>query len=230
MIARKIESQKLGGRCLEAVHRALALALAALLAGAPLHAVEPNPALKLVVDVVQGADAEYDIHNPQETDISVRVSDEAGTPIRNAVVVFQLPRNGPGGGFLNDSRFATVMTNEMGVGTAKGFRPNSLPGEFAILATVSYRDFQSVTLNIAQKNVDKTVSVTRAAPPVQPKKKSGGGKVIALVALIGGAAAGAALGLAGGGGGGSSSPGPTTPSPGPAATINPGNPTFGAPR
>jgi hypothetical protein len=229
MIARTSEAQKPGGTWLATVHRALALALAALLAGAPLHAVEPNPALKLIVDVVQGANAEYDIHVPTEADISVRVADEAGTPVHNAVVVFQLPRSGPGGGFLNDSRFATVMTNEMGVGTAKSFRPNSVLGEFNIMATVSYRDFQSVTLNIAQKNVDKTVTVSRSAPPVQAKKKSGGGKVIALVALIGGAAAGAALGLAGGGGGGSSS-GPATPPAGPAATINPGTPTFGAPR
>jgi hypothetical protein len=228
MTARKTEFQKPGGRWLAAVQRVLALALAALLAGAPVYAVEPNPALKLIVDVVQGANAEYDINGPQETDIAVRVTDEAGTPIRNAVVVFQLPRSGPGGGFLNDSRFATVMTNDMGVGTAKGFRSNSLPGEFAIIATVSYRDYQSVTVNITQKNVDKSISVSRSAPAAQPKKK-GSGKVIALVALIGGAAAGAALGLSGGGGGGSS-PGPSTPPAGPAATINPGNPTFGAPR
>jgi len=231
MIARKTKSEKPDGRRLAAVQRVLALALAALLAGVPLHAVEPNPALKLVVDVVQGAGAEYDIQTPQEVDISVRVADEAGTPVHNAVVVFQLPRSGPGGGFLNDSRFATVMTNELGVGTAKGFRPNSILGEFAIMATISYRDFQSVTLNIAQKNVDKTVSVSRSAPPpVQAKKKGGGGKIAALVAVIGGAAVGAALGLAGGGGGSSSGPGPVTPPAGPAATINPGNPTFGAPR
>jgi hypothetical protein len=230
MIAKKTELHKPRGTWPAAVHRPLAFALAVLLAAAPLHAVEPNPALKLVVDVVQGADAEYDIHTPTEADISVRVADEAGTPVRNAVVVFQLPQSGPGGGFLNDSRFATVMTNEMGVGTARSFRPNRIPGEFNIMATVSYRDFQSVTLNIVQKNVDKTVTVSRSAPPVQAPKKSGGGKIIAIVALIGGAAAGAALGLAGGGGGGSSSPGPVTPPAGPAATINPGNPTFGAPR
>lgn len=214
-----------------AARHALAMALAALLAGAPLEAVEPNPALKLIVDVVQGANAEYDINTPQETDISVRVADEAGTPIRNAVVVFQLPQSGPGGGFVDDSRFATVMTNEMGLGVAKAFRPNSLKGEFTIIATVSYRDYQSVTLNIAQKNVDKPQLVSPGSPPVQVSKKRGGsGKIAAIVALIGGAAAGAALGLAGGGGGGSSSTGPTTPPAGPAATINPGNPTFGAPR
>ncbi len=232
MSARNTTPSNPCGTWLANLQRTLAVTLAVLLAGPPLQAVEPNPALKLVVDVVQGADAEYDINTPQEADISVRVADEAGTPVRNAVVVFQLPRSGPGGGFLNDSRFATVMTNETGVGTARGFRPNSLPGEFAIIATISYRDFQSVTLNIAQKNVDKTAAVSRAAPPVQaPKKKGGGGKIAAIVALIGGAAAGAALGLAGGGGGGgSSSPGPVAPPAGPAATINPGNPTFGAPR
>jgi hypothetical protein len=75
MTARKTEFQKPGGRRLAAVQRVLALALAALLAGAPLLAVEPNPALKLIVDVVQGANAEYDINSPQETDIAVRVTD-----------------------------------------------------------------------------------------------------------------------------------------------------------
>jgi hypothetical protein len=205
----------------------LVMVLAALLAAAPLRAVDPIPPRQLVVTVTQGEGVEHDIQMPREIDITVRVADQAQMPIQNAVVVFQLPQSGPGGSFLNDSRFATVMSDEQGMASARGFRANSAVGEYAVLVTVSYRDYQSVTLNVALKNVDSSLIRQPGAPPVVTKKSNG--RLIAIVALIGGAAAGAALGLSGGGGGGGG--GTTPPTTPPAAiTITPGSPTVGAPR
>ena len=205
----------------------LAMVLSVLLAASPLRAVDPIPPRQLLVTVTQGDNAEHDIQAPSEIDITVRVTDQAQMPIQNAVVVFQLPQGGPGGSFLNDSRFATVMSDAQGMASARGFRPNSAVGEYAVIVTVSYRDYQSVTLNVAQKNVDSSLIRQPGAPPPVVTKKSNG-RLIAIVALIGGAAAGAALGLSGGGGstGGTVTPPPPTPS----ITITPGNPTVGAPR
>jgi hypothetical protein len=155
------------------------------------------------------------------------VTDQAKQPVVGAVVVLQLPQSGPGGNFSNGTRFQTMLSDANGQATVQGFRPNKVPGEFSIVTTVSYRDYESVTLNIAQKNVTPVPQPGEPAP-VQTTKRSSG-KVIALVAIIGGAAAGAALGLSGGGGGSTGSPQPP-PSAGPPTSINPGNPNFGPPR
>jgi hypothetical protein len=208
----------------------LAIVLSALLVAAPLRAVDPVLPRQLVVTVTQGDNAEHDILAPREIDITVRVTDEAQMPIQNAVVVFQLPQSGPGGSFLNDSRFSTVMSDEQGMASARGFKANSTVGEYAVIVTASYRDYQSVTLNVAQKNVDSSLIRKPGVPPVVTKKSGGGGKIIAIVALIGGAAAGAALGLSGGGGGGGGGTVTPSPTPTPAITITAGSPAVGAPR
>lgn len=207
----------------------LAMVLSALLAAAPLRAVDPIPPRQLVVTVTQGDNAEHDIQAPREIDITVQVADQAQMPIQNAVVVFQLPQSGPGGSFLNDSRFATVMSDEQGMASARGFRANSAVGEYAVIVTVSYRDYQSVTLNVAQKNVDSSLIRQPGPPPPVVTKKSNR-RLIAIVALIGGAAAGAALGLSGGGGSTGGGGTVTPPPPTPGITITPGAPTVGAPR
>ena len=110
----------------------------------------------------------------------------------------------------------------------QGLRPNKVPGEFSIVTTVSYRDYESVTLNIEQRNVTPAAQPGEPAPVQTTKRNSG--KVIALVAIIGGAAAGVALGLSGGGGGGGTGSPQPPPSAGPPTNINPGNPSFGPPR
>ena len=206
---------------------AIATLLAWVVTGLPLGAIEPNPDKKLTVDVLQGQGAEHSIIAPQEAAVTLRVTNEMEMPVTGAVVVFQLPQSGPGGAFLTGNRFATVMTDSMGLANAQ-VQPNRVPGAFTIIATVSYLDYQSETLNIEQANVNPAVT-SRPAPGQTPARRGGSGKLIAIVALIGGAAAGAALGLAGGGGGGGGSPSPP-PAPPPTTTISPGSPTFGPPR
>lgn len=191
-----------------------------------LLAVEPNPEKKLTVEVLQGQGVEHDITAPRESSITIHVADEAQKPVVGAVVVLQLPQRGAGGAFSNGTRFQTILSGANGQATVQGFRPNSVPGEFSIVATVSYRDYESVTLNVEQKNVAPAAQPGEP-PPVQTTKRNSR-KLITLVAIIGGAA-GAALGLSGGSSGGPASP-QTPPSTGPPTRINPGNPNFGPPR
>jgi len=192
-----------------------------------LLAVEPNPKKKLTVEVLQGQGVEHDITAPRESSITIRVADETQKPVVGAVVVLQLPQRGPGGNFSNGTRFETILSAANGQATVQGFRPNSVPGEFPIMATVSYRDYQSVTLDIEQKNVAPAAQPGKPSPVQATKRDSR--KLITLVAIVGGAAAGAALGLSGGGSRGASSP-QTPPGTGPPTRINPGNPNFGNPR
>ena len=195
---------------------------------AALFAVEPAAQKKLVVEVLQGQGVEHDVTAPRESSITIHVADEMQQPVAGAVVVLQLPLWGPGGNFSNGTRFHTILTSANGQATAQGFRPNSAPGEFPIVATVSYRDYRSVTLNIEQKNVAPGVQVGEPSPVRITKRDSR--KLITLVAIVGGVAAGAALGLSGGGGSGGAISPQAPPNTGPSTSINPGNPNFSPPR
>lgn len=191
--------------------------LALLLAPVTLPAAQTAAARKLQIEVLRGGDMVHEDRVPQGKDIVVRVSDDEGRAIAGAAVVFQLPSDGPGGGFAEDSRFATVMTDSEGLATAKGFQPNTQPGEFKVTVTASYRDYQSASTPVAQSNAEAV-----AKPDVATERR-GSGRAIAIAVVIAGAAAGLALGLGGGGG----SSGPAPPAPPPPVVITAGSPTFG---
>ncbi len=191
-----------------------------------LATAQAPPEHRLLIDVFRGEGAVHDVRALAESEVIVRVTDENREPIQGAAVVFQLPASGPGGVFASESRFATVLSDADGIAKAAGLQPNKEIGEFSITVTASYRDYESATVTVTQRNTDSL-----AAPaPVKPQAKKAGtsSRTIALIAVVVGAAAGAALGLSGGGGG--SSPAPT-PTPTPSATaITPGTPGFGPPR
>jgi hypothetical protein len=191
---------------------------AVLLGPVGLPAAQTAAARKLQIEVYTGDKMVHEDRIPK--DIVVRVTDDEGKPISGAAVVFQLPFDGPGGGFAEDSRFATVMTDSEGLATARGFQPNTQPGEFKITVTASYREYQSNTAAVMQSNSDAV-----AEPDVATERR-GSGRVIAIAVVVAGAAAGLAFGL----GGGSGSPGPAPPAPPPPIVITPGSPTFGGPR
>lgn len=187
-----------------------------LLAPVLLQAAQTAAARKLQIEVYQGDAMVYEDRIPDKQ-IVVRVTDDAGNPITGAAVVFQLPFDGPGGAFAEDSRFATVITDSEGLAAAKGFQPNTTPGEYRITVTASYRDYQSTTARVTQTNSDAV-----AEPDVATERR-GSGRVIAIAVVVAGAAAGLAFGLGGGGG----SSGPAPPAPPPPIVITPGSPTFG---
>jgi hypothetical protein len=190
---------------------------ALLLAPVTLPAAQTAAARKLQIEVLRGGDLVHEDRVPQGKDIVVRVTDDEGGAIAGAAVVFQLPSDGPGGAFAEDSRFATVMTDSEGLATAKGFQPNTQPGEFKVTVTASYRDYQSASAPVTQSNAEAV-----AKPDVATERR-GSGRAIAIAVVIAGAAAGLALGLGGGGG----SSGPAPPAPPPPVVITAGSPTFG---
>jgi hypothetical protein len=192
-----------------------------LLAGpALMNAAQTQAARKLQVEIFRGGGAIHEDRIPEGKDVVVRVTDDEGKAVAGAAVVFQLPSDGPGGSFAEDSRFATVITDSEGLATAKGFQPNTQPGEFKITVTASYRDFQTATATVMQTNAE---AVAQADVAVE---RRGSSRAIAIAVVVAGAAAGLAFGLGGSGGG--SSP---APPPGPPPTvITPGNPSFGGPR
>jgi hypothetical protein len=194
---------------------------ALLLAPALSPAAQTAAARKLQIEIFRGDQMLHEDRIPQGKDIVVRVTDDEGRSIAGAAVVFQLPSDGPGGAFAEDSRFATVMTDSEGLATAKGFQPNTTPGEFKVTVTASYRDYQSASAAVTQTNAEAV-----AKPDVATERK-GSGRMIAIAVVVAGAVAGLAFGLGGGGGGGNS--GPSSPPPPPPVVITPGTPTFGGP-
>ncbi len=189
-----------------------------LLAPVVSPAAQTAAARKLQIEIVRGNQMVHQDRVPQGKDIVVRVTDDEGHAIAGAAVVFQLPSDGPGGAFPEDSRFATVMSDADGLATAKGFQPNTQPGEFKVTLTASYRDYQSASAAALQTNAEAV-----AKPDVATEHK-GNGRMIAIAVVIAGAVAGLAVGL---GGGSKSSPAP--PAPPPPVVITPGTPTFGGP-
>jgi hypothetical protein len=182
-----------------------------------LPAAQTAAARKLQIEVFRGDQMVHEDRIPQGKDIVVRVTDDEGHTITGAAVVFQLPSDGPGGAFPEDSRFATVMTDSEGLATAKGFQPNTQPGEFKVTVTASYRDYQSASTSVTQTNGEAV-----AKPDVATERR-GSGRAIAIAVIVAGAAAGLAFGLGGGGG----NSGPTPPAPPPPVVITAGSPTFG---
>lgn len=193
--------------------------LTLLLAPGLLPGAQTAAARKLQIEIFRGDQMLHEDRIPQGKDIVVRVNDDEGRAIAGAAVVFQLPSDGPGGAFPEDSRFATVMTDAEGLATAKGFQPNTQPGEYKVTVTASYRDYQAASAAVTQTNGEAV-----AKPDVATERR-GSGRAIAIAVVIAGAAAGLALGLGGGGG----STGPAPPAPPPPVVITPGSPAFGGP-
>jgi len=213
------KEKALGFRGRTRVVGAWVTSLTLLLVPALLPAAQTAAARKLQIETFRGDQMVHEDRIPQGKDIVVRVTDDEGRAIAGAAVVFQLPSDGPGGAFPEDSRFATVMTDTEGLATAKGFQPNTTPGEFKVTVTASYRDYQSASAAVTQSN---TAAV--AEPDVATERR-GSGRAIAIAVVVAGAAAGLAFGLGGGGG----NPGPASPPPPPPVVITPGGPTFGGP-
>jgi hypothetical protein len=131
--------------------------------------------LKLVV--VEGADAKNVTEEIPLTPISVRLEAGNNEPVPNATVVFTSPEAGPSGEFSNDSRSFSVITNEDGVATARGYHPNSITGSYSIRARATWQGLIA-SRDIAQRNI----------APGQGNL----GKRIAIIAIAG-AAAGAII-------------------------------------
>jgi hypothetical protein len=148
--------------------------LPALLAAQPAP-----PAVKLKIITLEGEAGINNIRQRTTQVPTVRVEDENQRPAIGALVVFTLPAQGAGGTFTNGAKTLTVATDQRGVASARGLKPNSVAGKMEIHVNASYQG-QMASSVITQFNM------------AVPAAKRGSGKVIAVLAIIGAAAAGGA--------------------------------------
>ena len=175
----------------------------------------------LTLEIVRGEGAIHNVRERQFVEPVIRVTDN-GLPAPDAIVTFVLPQVGPSGTFTEGTTL-TLTTGPDGIATGRGFRPNSLAGQFELRIAVSYLG-RTARVSLLQTN---------AAPVQAQVRKSRSRAYVILGAVIGGAAAGAAATL----GGGSSSPAATAMVPSlpplgnvrPPAVISAGSGSIGVP-
>ena len=143
----------------------------------PAYGQQGEGQLGLKIVVVEGANAKNTTQEIPIRPLTVRVETINNQPVPNAAVAFTAPESGPSGEFANDSRFFSVMTNEDGLATARGYHPNAITGTYSIRVRATWQG-ESATADISQSNL---------APG-----HSGLGKRIAIIAIAG-AAAGAVI-------------------------------------
>ena len=172
------------------------------------------PAENLKLVVVEGEGGINNIRQHTTQLVTVRVEDENQRPVSGAVVVFALPTDGPSGAFQNGAKTLTVTTNEQGLASARGLKPNTVSGEMVIHVNASYEG-RAGRATITQFNM--TV----------PSAKAGSGKLLVILALVGAAAAGGAYAGLHKSGSASSA---TQPSASVPISISPGAGTVGPPQ
>jgi hypothetical protein len=170
------------------------------------------PSLK--VTVLEGQSAKNNIRKGLAVEPVVLVSDEKEQPVSGVMVVFTLPGTGAGGSFPGDSKSAIVYTNQQGRATARGFKPNSTPGDFQIVVDASFHGLTARSI-FTQTNV-----LTENSKGFSPK-------LIAILAIAGGAAA---AGVVAASGGSSNAPASSVTPARSSTSIVPGVPTFQPPQ
>lgn len=155
----------------------LSVALTLQYPGSVWAQVPAPPAPRMQVVAVEGEAAIHDIRRPKPSDVVVLVRDGNRKPIPRASVTMILPPEGAGASFSNKAKTITLTTNNEGYATARGLRPNTIPGPFKIRVEARHEG-QTDTLEITQFNM----TVERA--------KGESKKWIALVGVLGAAAAG----------------------------------------
>lgn len=170
----------------------------------------PQTPAPIQVAVREGDGALNNIKLQKAKEPVVVVTGANDAPIKGASVTFLLPELGPSGLFPSGSALV-VTTDENGVATGRGLKPNNVAGQFQIRVVASYQG----------STARAVVTQTNAAPA--QASSGGSGKLILLVALIGGGGAAAALGLTRSNKSAGAAPNPGT-------VITPGSSTFVPPR
>ncbi|HEY3743110.1 MAG TPA: hypothetical protein VGL53_24855 [Bryobacteraceae bacterium] len=194
------------------VRSAMAWFCCALVVCAPAWAQEAQPQVngeqpRFQLVVLRGDDAQNNIKKGRATKAVVEVRDRNKKPVAGIAVLFLLPNSGPSGTFVGGAQTASVTTDSLGQ-AAVTYKPNSLPGNFNIRASVKNGDNET-SINIVQTNIAAAAA---------------GLSTTAIILL---ALAGAGLGIGLGVGltrGGSSAPNPTS------VTLTPGTPSAGPPK
>jgi len=168
----------------------------------------------LTIQIIEGQGAINNVKRGTAFEPVVEVHDKQGNAVSGASVIFTLPAVGPSATFPDGSKTLMTRTDASGRATARGMRPNGLPGEFDIRVNASY----------SGQSASSTFTQTNAAPAAA--EHSSARKWVVLLGIAGGAAAAAMVATHGG------SSTPTTPTVADPASgsITPGAPGFGPPR
>lgn len=191
-------------------HKFTAGAMACLMFSFPAFS---QSQLKIVV--LEGAGAFNNLKLRLGRDLLVEVRDEAGRPVPDADVTFELPASGPSGAFRGGTLTQKSRTDNIGQARSTGFTPNDIEGRFTITIHARKEGADGMT-TIAQNN-------TRAGG-IAPAESKGSSKKLWIIGLIGGGAA-AGVFAATRGGGSSTSPGAA-----PGIGLSIGGVSVGAPR
>ena len=166
------------------------------------------------IQILEGDGAINSIRLHRGHDPSVRIVSSAGEPISGATVTFLLPSTGPSATFGGNGLSTSAVTDDHGIATGRGLRPNAVAGQFRIRITTSWHGSPAMA-TLVQVNAEPVI-------------RSGNSKKIAIIVLIAGAAAGGAA-AALGHQSGSPAPASTTAGPTTSGSIVPGSPTIGPP-
>jgi len=179
--------------CTPAQHAAVLLT-----SGMPGQAPQ-TPASKLALNivVVEGEGAINNIRQRTVREPIVEVQDENHRPVAGALVLFALPRSGPGGSFANGATTLSVTTDQQGRAAARGFEPNRQTGQYQITVTASYAGV-TATAAITQVNTIAAATAASAAGTAAAHTMSLASKVaiiagVSATATVGGLAASGAI-------------------------------------
>lgn len=180
-------------------------------------AQQPTPGASqngTAIQILEGDGAINSIRLHRGHDPSVRIVSSASEPISGATVTFLLPSTGPSATFGGNGLSTSAVTDDRGIATGRGLRPNAVAGQFRIRVTTSWHGSPAIA----------TLVQTNAEPVI----RSGNSKKIVIIVLIAGAAVGGAAAALGHQ---SSSPaqGSTTAGATTTGTIVVGSPAIGPP-
>jgi hypothetical protein len=125
------------------------------------------------VEIVEGDSAINSIRLHSAHDPVIKVTDARGEPILRATVTFALPVSGPSAAFPDGGQSETVQTDDHGIATARGLRPNAIAGRFQVRARASLLG------STAEANVVQTSA--------EPLIHTGLTKLIVILIAVGGA-------------------------------------------
>jgi hypothetical protein len=150
----------------------------------------------------------------------VEVRDRNNKPVAGALVLFAMPRSGPGGAFTGGGQTLSVTTNSAGQAVAN-YTPNQLAGMFNVEVSAQVNGATVATSSIPQANIAATAAAAGGLS---------GGAIGAIVGVAAAAAVGIGVGLAGGNNNSPApTPAPVIPTP-PSVRIGPGGAAVIGPR
>jgi hypothetical protein len=91
----------------------------------------------LRITVVAGEGAEHVAGSRVSKPLTIQVSDEAGRPVADSRVSFQLPGDGPSGVFANGLRTELAITDALGRASVRTFQLNQIAGALSLRITVA---------------------------------------------------------------------------------------------